>query len=73
MGQVVFLYVILITQLVTSQGVISLTSGIRAHGVVRGKDNKIIEVLFVVGAKTILCTRQAHKTHTNDLGKRPNK
>ena len=52
MGQVVFLYVILITQLVTSQGVISLTSGIRAHGVVRGKDNKILEVLFPVGAKT---------------------
>ena len=68
-----FLYVILITQLVTPQDVISSTSGIRAHGVVCGKDNKIIEVIFVVRARTILCTRQAHKNHTNDLGKRPNK
>ena len=73
MGQVVFLYIILITQLVTPQGVISPTSGIRAHGVVCGKDNKIIEILFAVGARTILHTRQAHKTHTNDLGKMPNK
>ena len=38
----VFLYVILITQLVTPQDVISSTSGIRAHGVVWAKITRLL-------------------------------
>ena len=39
--------------------------------VVWGKGVKIIEVPFTVGAGTVYCTKQSHKTHTNDLGKDP--
>jgi len=39
---------------------------------VGGKGSKVIEVPFIVGAGTgcvylVYCTKQAHKTHTNDL------